>query len=58
MAQLSIYQTRIGRTHSGLLAFLKILAASVEDPRKGAARLWDLRLNAERRAGQGRYDDS
>ena len=58
MAQLSIYQARIGRTQGARLSFLKLLASPENDPRKEAARLWDLWLNAERRAGQGRYDDA
>ncbi len=55
---LPVYQARIGRTHGALLTFLKLLVLPGDDPRKGAARLWDLWHNAERRAGQGRYDDA
>lgn len=54
----SDYQARIGRTRGALLTFLKMLAAPDDDPRKAPARLWDLWLNAQRRAGQGRYDDA
>jgi CRISPR-associated protein (TIGR02710 family) len=58
LRHLVLYRTRIGHTHGLMLTFLGILAASEDDPRRAPARLWDLWLNAQRRAAQGRYDDA
>lgn len=58
LAVLDSYRARIGRELGLTLTFLKHLTAEPDDPRRMPARLWDLWLNAERRAAQGRYDDA
>ncbi|MEA3275567.1 MAG: TIGR02710 family CRISPR-associated CARF protein [Pseudomonadota bacterium] len=56
--RLGPYRSRVGKTHARLLTFLECLAGTGENPRRAPARLWDLWLNAQRRARQGRYDDA
>jgi len=55
---LQIYSGRIGRKLPGHLAFLRLLCADAEDARREPALLYDLWLNAQRRAYQARYDDA
>ncbi len=55
---LDVYRSRIGGTLGSHLAFLRYLTANEDDPRRAPARLWDLWLNAQRRATQGRFDDA
>jgi CRISPR-associated protein (TIGR02710 family) len=60
--QLDVYRARLG-ADAGALAgqlftALKWLTADADEPRRTPARLWDLWLNARRRAEQGRYDDA
>lgn len=58
LATLSIYRPRIGARAGAYLTFLQMLTSPDGDPRKEPARLFDLWLNAQRRAAQGRYDDA
>ncbi len=55
---LDIYAGRIGRKLPGHLAFLKILCADAKEARREPALLYDLWMNAQRRASQARYDDA
>jgi hypothetical protein len=55
--QCGVYRRRLGPVMGNSLKFLDILA-SPADPKRMPARLWDLWLNARRRAAQGRYDDA
>ncbi len=55
---LDAYRPRIGQSMGLLLKFLDLLCLDDGDRRKKPARLFDLWLNAQRRAGQGRYDDA
>ncbi len=54
---LDAYRSRIGAALASHLTFLKHLTADEGEPRRAPARLWDLWLNAQRRAAQGRFDD-
>ncbi len=54
---LQIYRQRIGATHGSYLNALKIMTGEKQQGRE-ALRLYDLWLNARRRAAQGRYDDA
>ncbi len=60
--QLEVYRQRLGAESGAivgpLFSALKCLTALGEDSRRTPARLWDLWLNAGRRAAQGRYDDA
>jgi CRISPR-associated protein (TIGR02710 family) len=56
--QMDVYRPRIGSNASPWLNAVKLLVASSDDPRREPARLWDLWLNAQRRATQARYDDA
>jgi CRISPR-associated protein (TIGR02710 family) len=56
--QLEMYRPRIGATAAPWFTALKSLNAVPEEPRRTPARLWDLWLNAQRRAAQGRFDDA
>jgi CRISPR-associated protein (TIGR02710 family) len=47
-----------GATIIPLFTALKYLNAEPDSPQRTPARLWDLWLNAQRRAEQGRYDDA
>jgi hypothetical protein len=55
---LRIYQPRVGQGLGRHFTCLSLMTAPDDDPRREAARLWDLWRNAERRAVQGRYDDA
>jgi len=61
-SQLEVYRARLGRDAGPLagqlFSALKWLTAPEADPRRTPARLWDLWLNAQRRADQGRFDDA
>ena len=52
-----VYRRRLGPVFGVSYTFLGILADS-ENPLRAPARLWDLWLNAQRRAAQSRYDDA
>jgi CRISPR-associated protein (TIGR02710 family) len=60
--QLERYRPRLGKeggaTIGPLYTALKHLNAAPDSPQRTPARLWDLWLNAQRRAAQGRYDDA
>jgi len=62
--QLELYRQRLCKdaaTSQGMIplfAALKQLSAEADSPQRTPARLWDLWLNAQRRAAQGRYDDA
>ena len=56
LTQIEDYAGRISQHLPRLLPDLRKLAG--DDPSSKAARLWDLWLNAERRAAQGRFDDA
>ena len=56
LTQIEDYAGRISQYLPRMLSDLRLLAGS--DPGSEAARLWDLWLNAERRAAQGRFDDA
>ncbi|WP_420827369.1 TIGR02710 family CRISPR-associated CARF protein [Halochromatium glycolicum] len=60
--QLERYRPRLGKEAGAvvgpLFTALKHLSDEPESPRRTPARLWDLWLNAQRRAAQGRYDDA
>ena len=51
------YETRIAQSYPGMLGSLRLLVGEC-DTRHEPARLFDLWLNAERRAAQGRFDDA
>lgn len=59
---LEIFRARVGSVSgevaAQLFTALKNLTAGEDDPRCTPARLWDLWLNAQRRAAQGRFDDA
>ncbi|NEX22438.1 TIGR02710 family CRISPR-associated protein [Thiorhodococcus mannitoliphagus] len=57
LAQLQVYSPRLGRACGAYLAALKVMTAE-GDAKRWPARLWDLWLNAQRRADQCRYDDA
>ncbi|MCU0836310.1 MAG: TIGR02710 family CRISPR-associated CARF protein [Chromatiaceae bacterium] len=57
-AQLELYRPRLGGAAAPWFNALKPLTAGADQPRRTPARLWDLWLNAERRAAQCRYDDA
>jgi CRISPR-associated protein (TIGR02710 family) len=56
--QLELYRPRLGAAAAPWFTALKSLTAKPEDLRRTPARLWDLWLNAQRRAAQCRYDDA
>jgi len=60
--QLELYRQRLGKEAGAvigpLFTALKQLNAAPDSPQRTPARLWDLWLNAQRRAAQGRYDDA
>lgn len=56
LALLDDYASRFAKHLPNLLPDLRLLTG--DDPRGEPARLWDLWLNAERRAVQGRFDDA
>lgn len=60
--QLELYRQRLGKdagpVAGALFTALKQLCAGPDHPQRTPARLWDLWLNAQRRAAQGRYDDA
>jgi CRISPR-associated protein (TIGR02710 family) len=62
--QLELYRQRlcqdaaVARRVIPLFTALKPLCAEPDHPQRTPARLWDLWLNAQRRAAQGRYDDA
>lgn len=62
LSQLEVYRARLGREAGPLtgqlFSALKSLTALASEPRRTPARLWDLWLNAQRRAAQGRFDDA
>ncbi|MEY6433627.1 TIGR02710 family CRISPR-associated CARF protein [Thioalkalicoccus limnaeus] len=55
---MEIYRNRIGATAGAWFTAAKCLTSSVDDPKRTPAQLWDLWLNAHRRAAQARYDDA
>ncbi len=59
---LEVYRARLGveagKTMGPLFSALKPLCAGPDDIRRTPARLWDLWLNAQRRAHQQRFDDA
>ncbi len=61
-AQLERYRPRLGQEAGAvvgpLYTVLKHLTAEPDSPQRTPARLWDLWLNAQRRAAQGRFDDA
>ncbi|MFP4063228.1 MAG: TIGR02710 family CRISPR-associated CARF protein [Halochromatium sp.] len=60
--ELELYRQRLGQEAGAvigpLFTALKELNAAPDSPKRTPARLWDLWLNAQRRAAQGRYDDA
>jgi CRISPR-associated protein (TIGR02710 family) len=56
--QIDVYRSRLGGAAAPWFNVLKHLAAGPEEARRTPARLWDLWLNAQRRAAQCRYDDA
>ena len=60
--ELELYRQRLGQEAGAvigpLFTALKHLNAAPESPQRIPARLWDLWLNAQRRAAQGRFDDA
>lgn len=60
--ELELYRQRLGNEAGAvigpLFTALKHLNAKPESLQRTPARLWDLWLNAQRRAAQGRYDDA
>ncbi|CRI66796.1 conserved hypothetical protein [Thiocapsa sp. KS1] len=58
LEQMEVYRQRIGSNAGPWLNAVKLLVASPDDPKREPARLWDLWLNAQRRATQARYDDA
>lgn len=56
--KLQPYKMRLGATLGLHYTFLDMLCGDATDTRREPARLWDLWLNARRRASQGRYDDA
>jgi CRISPR-associated protein (TIGR02710 family) len=61
-ALLEVYRPRLGNEAGAavgpLFLALKHLNAAADSPQRTPARLWDLWLNAQRRAAQGRFDDA
>ncbi len=57
LAQLEVYSARLGRVCGPYLAALRTMTAE-GNAKRWPARLWDLWLNAQRRAEQCRYDDA
>ena len=59
---LEVYRQRLGKEAGALIGplftALKPLNAAPDSLQRTPARLWDLWLNAQRRAEQGRYDDA
>lgn len=58
LGQLEVYRPRLGAAGAPYFTALKVLTADPGDLRRTPARLWDLWLNAQRRAAQCRYDDA
>ena len=58
LAQMDVYRARIRARAAPYFSALKCLAATPEEPKRRPAQLWDLWLNAQRRARQARYDDA
>jgi CRISPR-associated protein (TIGR02710 family) len=58
LEHMEVYRQRIGSNAGPWLNAVKLLVASPDDPKREPARLWDLWLNARRRATQARYDDA
>lgn len=58
LEQMEVYRQRIGPNAGPWLNAVKLLVGSPDDPKREPARLWDLWLNAQRRATQARYDDA
>lgn len=58
LGRLEVYRPRLGAAGGPWFTALKVLTAGPEDARRTPARLWDLWLNAQRRAAQCRYDDA
>ncbi len=58
LGQLDVYRPRLGAAGAPWFTALKVLTAGPADLRRTPARLWDLWLNAQRRAAQCRYDDA
>lgn len=62
LEQLEPYRPRLGqeagREIGPIFSALKHLTAAPAAPQRTPARLWDLWLNAQRRAAQGRFDDA
>lgn len=58
MDMLRLYRPRIGKQLGLSIKFLELLCLEDGEPLKEPAQLFDLWLNAQRRAAQGRYDDA
>lgn len=58
LAQLEVYSARLGAAAAPWFIVLRPLNSDPDEPRRTPARLWDLWLNAQRRAAQCRYDDA
>jgi CRISPR-associated protein (TIGR02710 family) len=60
--QIALYRQRLGADAGAqvgpLFTALRHLSAAGNSPQRTPAQLWDLWLNAQRRAVQGRYDDA
>ena len=57
LALLDTYAGRVAQCYPSMLPALRLLTCE-SNKRHDPARLWDLWLNAERRASQGRFDDA
>lgn len=55
---LEVYRQRLGGAAAPWFNCLKSLTGGSDEARRAPARLWDLWLNAQRRAAQCRYDDA
>ena len=58
LSRISAYRQRLGAKFGKQIKFLEILNAEKKDAKHGAACLWDLWHNAQRRAEQNRFDDA
>jgi CRISPR-associated protein (TIGR02710 family) len=58
LSMLAVYERASAPLLGSLYRDLKLLARGHEDPAAEGLRLWDLWLNAHRRAAAGRYDDA
>ncbi len=57
--RLEVFAARIAPDHPKMLGTIRLLSRQGDDdPKVAAARLFDLWLNAKRRAERGRYDDA